>query len=89
MKLLYITLISLFLACSPRESREIQLLSESKPGLVRLDVDSLHGWIYPPHLPQPTATVPVYGEIKGFKTIKIAFVSQQSGMVLLGYAPSR
>jgi hypothetical protein len=89
MKLVLTLWIFLSLACSPRESREIQLLTEAKPGLVRLDLDTVHGWIYPPHLPQPTATVPVYGEIRDSKLVKLAFVSQQSGMVLLGYAPSR
>ena len=84
-------LIFLFLAvlsCFPAETRKVHLRPTSGKGLVKVESEGVRGWMYPPHMPQPTATVPLYGKHSQGVLVQIAY-SPGPGMALIGFVPIR
>lgn len=77
------------ISCIPSETRKVHLLPSPAPGLVKVESDGTTGWIYPPHLPQPTATVPLYGEYANGRLIQMAYAQIKPGMTLMGFVPTR
>jgi len=77
------------LGCFPNEIRKVHLISAPAAGLIQVEALGVTGWIYPPHLPQPTATVPLYGEFANGRLIRMAYSQGKPPMVLIGFVPAR
>ncbi len=77
------------ISCFPSEIRKIHLLPLPAAGLVKVESDGITGWIYPPHLPQPTATVALYGEYASGRLIQLSYTQAKPSMTLIGFVPTR
>lgn len=77
-----------FLSCFPAEIRKVHLIPTAQEGLVKVESEGATGWIYPPHMPQPTATVPLYGRYAQGGLAQLAY-TPGPGMVLIGFVPTR
>jgi len=85
----FLFIIMAAISCFPSETRKVHLLPSPAPGLVKVESEGTTGWIYPPHLPQPTATVTLYGEYANGRLIQMAYAQIKPGMTLMGFVPTR